>query len=66
MNEVYRNLRLLARGSVIAHRKERPYRQHSILVDAIRARDPDQAERAMREHCVRSMELQLAHYSSSL
>jgi DNA-binding GntR family transcriptional regulator len=58
-------LRLLARGSVIAHRKERPYRQHSILVDAIRARDPDRAERAMREHCVRSMELQLTHYSSS-
>jgi DNA-binding GntR family transcriptional regulator len=55
-------LRLLARGSVIAYQKQRPYRQHSILVDAIRSRDVDRAEHAMREHCVRSMELQLAHY----
>jgi DNA-binding GntR family transcriptional regulator len=58
-------LRLLARGSVIAHQKQRPYRQHAILVDAIRARDADRAERAMREHCVLSMELQLTHYRSN-
>jgi DNA-binding GntR family transcriptional regulator len=59
-------LRLLARGCIIAHGLPRPYRQHAILVDAIRSRDPERAERAMREHCVRSMELQLAHYSSAL
>jgi DNA-binding GntR family transcriptional regulator len=59
-------LRLLARGCIIAHRIPRPYRQHGVLVDAIRSRDVDRAERAMREHCMRSMELQLAHYSTAI
>jgi DNA-binding GntR family transcriptional regulator len=54
-------VRMLARGCLIAHSLERPPRQHLRLVEAIRSRDPDQAERAMREHCMRSMELQLAH-----
>jgi DNA-binding GntR family transcriptional regulator len=58
-------LRLLARGCIIAHRIPRPHRQHSILVDAIHSRDVDRAERAMREHCMRSMELQLSHYRSA-
>ncbi len=58
-------LRLLSRGSVIAHKKKRPHRQHGQLVDAIRSRDPDKAERVMREHCVVSMELQLSHYRTA-
>jgi DNA-binding GntR family transcriptional regulator len=54
-------VRMLARGSLIAHSLKRPPRQHLRLVEAIGSRDPDHAERVMREHCVRSMELQLAH-----
>jgi DNA-binding GntR family transcriptional regulator len=54
-------VRMLARGSVIAHRLVRPPQQHIALVKAIRSRDPDEAEAAMREHCLRSMKLQLAH-----
>jgi len=54
-------VRLLARGSVIAHDVDLPKRAHMELVGTIRTRDPDVAERAMRMHCVRSMELQLAH-----
>ncbi len=34
-------------------------RTHVELVDAIRSRDPDAAESAMREHCERSLFLQL-------
>lgn len=52
-------VRMLARGSVLAHAVPRPKRQHLELVAAIRTRDPERAERAMRGHCVRSMELQL-------
>jgi len=55
-------IRLLARGSVIAHDKKRPYREHSRLVEAMRTRDAECVERAMREHCVRSMQLQLDHF----
>jgi DNA-binding GntR family transcriptional regulator len=58
-------VRMLARGSLIAWRLERPPRQHLALVEAIRTRDPDRAERAMREHCVQSMELQLAHLTAA-
>ena len=54
-------VRMLARGSFIAHHLTRPPRQHLQLVQAMRTRKPDQAERSMREHCVRSMELQLSH-----
>lgn len=54
-------VRMLARGSVIAHRLVRPPRQHGVLVKALRTREPDEAEAAMREHCLRSMKLQLAH-----
>ena len=35
-----------------------PNRTHVELVDAIRSRDPDAAESAMREHCERSLLLQ--------
>jgi DNA-binding GntR family transcriptional regulator len=59
-------VRLLARGCVIAHNVKRPTNQHSNLVDAIRSRDVDQAERAMREHCVRSMELQVSYFNTTL
>ena len=52
-------VRMLAQGSVLARDVERPGLQHVHLVEAIQARDPDRAEHAMREHCVRSMELQL-------
>src|SRR5579871_2624006 len=38
-------VRLLGRGSVIAHDTPRPCRDHKRLVDAIRTRDPDAAER---------------------
>jgi DNA-binding GntR family transcriptional regulator len=54
-------VRMLARGSLIAHALQLPARQHVALVEAIRVRDPDRAERSMREHCVRSMELQMRH-----
>ncbi len=54
-------VRMLARGSVIAHRLVRPPRQHFALVKSIRTRDPGEAEAAMREHCLRSMKLQLIH-----
>ncbi len=54
-------VRMLARGSAIAHQLQRPPRQHRALLEAILMRDPDAAERAMRTHCQRSMELQLAH-----
>ena len=36
-----------------------PNRTHVELVDAIRSRDPDVAESAMREHCERSLFLQM-------
>ncbi|MDR3634569.1 MAG: GntR family transcriptional regulator [Isosphaeraceae bacterium] len=36
-----------------------PNRTHVELVEAIRSRDADTAERAMREHCERSLQLQL-------
>jgi len=54
-------VRMLARGSAIAHQSQRPPHQHLDLVEAIGSNDPDVAERAMRAHCRRSMELQLAH-----
>jgi DNA-binding GntR family transcriptional regulator len=53
-------VRMLARGSVLARDVERPMRQHVQLVEAIRSRDAERAAGAMREHCVRSMELQLS------
>jgi len=53
-------LRMLARGSVLARDTERPRLQHVHLVEAIQTGDPDTAERAMREHCVNSMGLQLS------
>ncbi len=54
-------VRLLARGGEIAHRVAKPKQQHVALVQAIRSADPDLAERAMREHCERSMNLQIKH-----
>ncbi|MFO1022565.1 MAG: GntR family transcriptional regulator [Planctomycetales bacterium] len=54
-------VRILARGGAIARKLKRPLRQHTELIDAIRSGDPDIAEKAMREHCRRSMDLQLAH-----
>jgi DNA-binding GntR family transcriptional regulator len=53
-------LQMLARGSILAHDVPRPRLQHVHLAEAIRTRDVDQAEAAMREHCVQSMELQLS------
>ena len=57
-------VRMLARGSILARDVERPRRQHVQLVEAIQTRDPDCAELAMREHCVRSMELQLSQMTA--
>jgi DNA-binding GntR family transcriptional regulator len=51
---------LLAQGSILARGVERPKRQHVHLVEAIKTRDADRAERAMRQHCVQLMELQLS------
>ena len=53
-------LQILARGSILAHDLARPRLQHVHLVEAIDTRDAEQAEAAMREHCTKSMELQLA------
>jgi DNA-binding GntR family transcriptional regulator len=58
-------VRILARGSALAHQMERPPRQHLRLVEAIRSGDPEAAEHCMRAHCCQSMELQLAHLSTS-
>jgi len=52
-------VRMLARGSVMAHNWQKPHLQHVTLVRALQVRDPDQAERAVREHCFRSMQMQL-------
>ncbi len=53
-------VRMLTRGSVLARDVERPTLQHVHLVEAIQSRDAPRAGRAMREHCTRSMELQLS------
>jgi DNA-binding GntR family transcriptional regulator len=58
-------IRMLADGSVLAHNQEKPALQHVQLVEAIRSRDPEQAEQAMREHCFRSMQLQLSQIAMS-
>ncbi len=50
---------LLAVGSVVAHDRRVPARQHERIVDAIASQDPDKAEQVMRGHCVRSMQMQL-------
>lgn len=52
-------VRLLARGSEIAHHVKRPIRQHVILVESLQSRDPNVAEQAMRQHCLESMRLQM-------
>jgi DNA-binding GntR family transcriptional regulator len=57
-------IRLLGRGSRIARDVPRPSRDHGRLVDAIRSRNPDEAEREMRGHCTRSMQLQLARFTA--
>ncbi len=53
-------VRMLARGSMLAHDVERPALQHVHLVEEIQSRDAQRAEEAMRQHCVRSMELQVS------
>ncbi|MEX0675885.1 MAG: GntR family transcriptional regulator [Pirellulales bacterium] len=57
-------VRMLARGSVLAHDVERPTLQHVHLVDEFRSRDAPRAEQAMREHCEQSMELQLSRIAN--
>lgn len=58
-------VRMLARGSVLAHDVERPALQHVRVAEAIRSRDAQRAEDAMREHCISSMELQLSRMAIS-
>ena len=53
-------VRMLARGSRLAHDREKPAQQHVGLAKAIQGRDPNEAEQALREHCERSMRLQLS------
>ena len=53
-------LQILARGSILARDLVRPRLQHVHLVEAIETRDVEQAEAAMREHCTKSMALQLS------
>jgi DNA-binding GntR family transcriptional regulator len=55
---------LLAIGSVVAHDHRVPARQHERIVDAIATKDADNAERVMREHCTRSMQVQLEAFTS--
>lgn len=57
-------VRMLARGSILARDVKVPTLQHVHLVEAIESRDAEQAERAMREHCTRSMELQLSRIAT--
>jgi DNA-binding GntR family transcriptional regulator len=52
-------VRMLARGSLLAHNRTKPLKQHVRLAKALASRNPDQAEQSMREHCERSMRLQL-------
>lgn len=53
-------VRLLAVETASRRDRSRiPNRTHVELVEAIRSRDPDVAERAMREHCEHSLQLQL-------
>ncbi len=52
-------VRLLARGSEIAHHVDRPADQHVVLVKSFQSHDPDIAEQAMRQHCLESMRLQM-------
>jgi len=59
-------VRMLARGSIITRGLKRPARQHVKLVAAIRTREAELAEQAMREHCLRSTELQLAYLTSDV
>jgi DNA-binding GntR family transcriptional regulator len=54
-------VRLLGRGSRLAHDMKQPHAQHLRIVAPILSRDTDAAERAMREHCQVSMELQLRY-----
>lgn len=54
-------VRMLARGGEIADRVAKPKLQHLAIIQAIRTGDPDTAERVMREHCERSMNLQIKH-----
>ncbi|MFN0053097.1 MAG: GntR family transcriptional regulator [Planctomycetales bacterium] len=58
-------VRMLARGSLMAQHCEQPRRQHLSLVEAISTRDPQIAEQAMREHCLRSMELQISQFAAN-
>ncbi len=58
-------VRMMTRGSVLAHHREKPTLQHVHLIEAIKSRDPDVAEQAMREHCERSMQLQLSAMTTS-
>lgn len=53
-------LRMLDRGSVLAQSRDQPSQQHVQLATAISSRHPDVADAAMREHCQRSMQLQLS------
>ena len=52
-------VRLLAVDGAADDLLPAPNRTHVELVEAIRTRDPDVAERAMRDHCERSLQLQL-------
>lgn len=54
-------VRMLALGSVLGHDAATPPLQHVEVARALASRDPDLAERAVREHCRRSLELQLGH-----
>jgi len=52
-------VRLLAVETALDESHPPPNRTHVELVAAIRTRDIDNAERAMRDHCERSLQLQL-------
>ena len=53
--------RLVALSSALIWNRQlgMPEREHGHLIEAIRTRNPDTAERAMRDHCERAMRFQL-------
>ena len=47
-----------------AHHYQASTDEHSVLLEAVRDRQPDAAEQAMRRHIGRSMENMLSHYAA--
>jgi DNA-binding GntR family transcriptional regulator len=59
-------LRLLQSNWIVVQDPHEPLRYHSLLVDAIRNRDPQAADELMRAHVQSGLERELAGYRRSL